>query len=557
MKNESLHRRIVRTIGVAIMIPVLFIAAHPEAMILDEGTYNQMGDLKVKRVTLRKKTPLTITPLTVTVAPGQSFTFAVGGGNTSKIYSSSGGRPTPGAQTFTILDNKSGATIDAAQGIYKAGSQGGVIDIVALTDGRGQRTTAKVTVTMGVVGDTTLSVVKADTEKARPKLDTAPQSPVLGVIADPAQWPGALTLPTGPASSLPFVPKSKLVANTAQPNFFWTPLAGAASYKIYISRPPLTSQNTIATATVTGSRYEFNPADARLPLVDGQSYDWTVMPKDAAGRSMIQITSGFFGSFKVSSGASATSTVSAGGYSLSNLAINDVRAASIAPEACWTREEAPDGTMAWTGVITPRPAAAWIMAKVSDSYVPLNIDPATGAFSYKIPVRADGDFVARIRVMTNVGTMVDLVPELKVIHYRHKTQVEEIRELLNKLAEAHLNNDRRALLNLIDRDYISSAEDFRDYQELDNSMRDLFNRTTTSFCRWNSEDITIVNPGKFLIVKFNWRQTINYTSLNSRRDYSTQVRLDLRRVGCKWLIREDLDRALFVKDFGSIPAPPE
>jgi hypothetical protein len=80
---------------------------------------------------------LSISPTTASVAPGGGASFTASGGD--------------GSHTFSLFANNSGGGIDAITGAYTAGSTGGVIDTVRVTDGLGATADATVTVTVTVI----------------------------------------------------------------------------------------------------------------------------------------------------------------------------------------------------------------------------------------------------------------------------------------------------------------------------------------------------------------------------------------------------------------------
>lgn len=81
-----------------------------------------------------------IDPVDASLLPGESLTFAATGGS--------------GDYTFALDPSASGGTIDSDSGVYVAGPQGSVDDVVTVKDGLGNTTTATVHVRENPVGPT-------------------------------------------------------------------------------------------------------------------------------------------------------------------------------------------------------------------------------------------------------------------------------------------------------------------------------------------------------------------------------------------------------------------
>ena len=384
---------------------------------------------------------------------------------------------------------------------------------------------------------------------------------ILGTINPPVsavEWPGKTGAPTTAVTSLPFVKGAVMTSSTTTPEITWPDYPGAVSYRVYIGRSNLASYNLVLAQVVTsGRKLQTATAQFTKPLVNGVRYVFTVFPRNALGASMLKSTTGLSAFFSVVLPIADTGT--AGEIALTKSMINDVSSSTLGDVAWWNRENTPLGTITWKGILTSSSTEKVTSASLifnSTESVALTLD-ASGGFTHERLMKVDAIFTPMIRVVTSNGRTVDFSPGPKTLNYRHMTQTEEIREVLTKLADAYRANDRVSLLKLIDRDYISSATGFRDYQELDNSLRDHFNVTTTSTCRWNSEDIRIITPAKRLEVTFQWRRNINYSTLNTTRDYQATARLDIRKIDGVWLIHEDFGRTIFATDLGPVPAPPQ
>lgn len=94
---------------------------------------------------------IAITPGTGAVPPLGGITFSATGGSGA-------------GYAWTLEQNASGATLDAATGAYKAGSKGNVVDVVSVTDEVGGKTTATVEVSAGItISPETATVSAGDT----------------------------------------------------------------------------------------------------------------------------------------------------------------------------------------------------------------------------------------------------------------------------------------------------------------------------------------------------------------------------------------------------------
>ncbi|HEY4183670.1 MAG TPA: MYXO-CTERM sorting domain-containing protein [Polyangia bacterium] len=89
---------------------------------------------------------VSITPSTQAITPNGTIAFSVSGGAGHGYL-------------FTLDTNASGATIDAARGLYAAGTVGGVGDVIRVTDALGNSDTAIVTVGSAVTGMITVATV--------------------------------------------------------------------------------------------------------------------------------------------------------------------------------------------------------------------------------------------------------------------------------------------------------------------------------------------------------------------------------------------------------------
>ncbi len=125
-----------------------------------------------------------------------------------------------------------------------------------------------------------------------------------------------------------------------------------------------------------------------------------------------------------------------------------------------------------------------------------------------------------------------------------------LKALLNNLKDALVNNDRVALMALIHPDWISTDADFVDKSKMDNTLRTLFNKITTTLATWSTENTDIISPGRRITLSCTWRQKLTDSTLNATRDINTTLRLDVRKENGKWLIREDLDKVIFKSNFG-------
>jgi len=79
---------------------------------------------------------LTLSPSTPATSPRGNVAFAASGGSGSRY-------------AWSLIDNRSGATIDAGSGVYMAGVTGGVTDVVQVVDSEGNVSQARVTVQDG------------------------------------------------------------------------------------------------------------------------------------------------------------------------------------------------------------------------------------------------------------------------------------------------------------------------------------------------------------------------------------------------------------------------
>ena len=93
---------------------------------------NQYSDVYLIPVMAASSSPLAISPSAVTLNTGGSQTFSASGGTAP--------------YTFSIVTNNSGGTINASTGAYVAGSKGGISDVVRVTDGSTNISSASVTV---------------------------------------------------------------------------------------------------------------------------------------------------------------------------------------------------------------------------------------------------------------------------------------------------------------------------------------------------------------------------------------------------------------------------
>ena len=510
-------------------------ASGANMMTLDAGNYTDVANLKFSRMFIRKKRALTIeNPADaeigadglVRVATGGTIRFGASGGRAGNVYHSENGTPRAGSHRFSIAENNSGGSIEPVSGLYTAGMTGGVADKIQLTD-------ATSTVSAGVF--------------------------VTAIAA--VDWPGG-TAPTTPVASLPFVVAASMTANTATPAFTWPQYPGAATYTLYLSRSPFSVDNTILARDLPMTRFQMTAQDGSELLRDARSYSFLVIPKNAAGNFMMTPPAGFLSSFTVQL-APPPRVVADGAIEIVSANLNGYSSTSFERMTLIDREKAPDGTLTISGRVSNGKAvtAASISVDNGATYLPLTYDASTGDFTFTLKLAENTDYRFLFKFNTAAGPAEGVIRkmdgDLEILRYINLTQVQRIKLLLDTLRDAYLQNDRAKLLTIIDRDFISPEPGFVDYQQFENSIRDQFNKTTTSFCRWSSEQIEIVTPDKFLIVTFQWARKSTTGSFDETRDYSATVRLELRKTDGQWLIKKDLDGKLFVNDFGLIPAPPD
>src|SRR3989338_1877872 len=404
-------------------------------------------------------------------------------------------------------------------------------------------------------------------------------------VASDADWPGAAEGSGIPVKSMPFAPKQKSVASTLTPEFTWPRHPQAVSYKVYVSKVPFSSANVIMAQGVTDLKYTFDPEDASLPLADGRTYAFTILPKNSAGSTMVGALNGFFSTFTVQIADHRAAKKDA-----LDIKLNDISttAASSGTEVYWNKEDVPAGTLTISGTVpnftdvgrlpeSDEPSywlaaedagkivaeqslanekirKVWISTDNGANFALLTlekVDASTGAFSHVIKLTASADYYLKFKVETTTGRSAVIEPSgVKIIHYKHADQAEALKELLNNLKNALVNNDRAALMDIIHPDWISTDADFVDKSKFENTIRELFTKTTTTLITWSTENTDIISPGRRVTLTCTWRQKMTHPTFNATRDINTTLRLDVRRENGKWLIREDIDLVIFRANFG-------
>jgi hypothetical protein len=375
-----------------------------------------------------------------------------------------------------------------------------------------------------------------------------------------AEWPGKPVLPGGPAASVPYAPGTLTFVSTLTPEFSWPPCEGAASYKIYIARKPISAATTILAQEVSANSFQTSLGDFASPLRDGGTYVILIRPRDASGAFLSRPSQGSLGEFTVR--LDPVRTTAPGEVDLSMVRINDISSNTFERIAVIDREVAPEGTIRITGRLTSTAGVRGASLSLTGSesgaaWTPLPLEGADFAHQFRLAEGVVYRPVIRIETETGASILRRLPDRLEQFRFINLTQRQRIQKVLDTLVDAYVRNDRNLLLSLIDRDYISREPEFRDYQELENSIRDQFNTQTTSTARWNTDDYSIVSPGRELILSFNWQQRINYSRFSETRELRETVRFNIRKINGEWRIHEDLDRKLFIRDLGILPAPPE
>lgn len=185
----------------------------------------------------------------------------------------------------------------------------------------------------------------------------------------------------------------------------------------------------------------------------------------------------------------------------------------------------------------------------SDASSPL-IDGRSYSFTV-LPKTADGaTLVSDLDGFFSTFTVHTGPFDTSAVEVDPAADLKALKALLNALKDALINNDRVALMALIHPDWISTDGDFTDKSKFDNSIRDLFTKTTTTLITWSTENTDIISPGKRVTLTCTWRQKMTHTTFSATRDINTTLRLDVRKEDGKWLIREDLDNLIFRSNFG-------
>lgn len=550
----------------ACIIVALSAPALAASLVIDEGEYTDLKDLKIRKLTLQKKQKLGIVVVSggnlgsdgvLTMEPGKKAELDARGGKSAKVHSSKSKRRARGSHKFSFPRNNSGGTLDR-DGTYVAGKKTDVIDVVRVKDAAGKTAEMRILVRSSLARSAILD------------------SPLASTSIAAIKWPGNPLVPIEAVDRLPFAPGKSMIASTLTPEFAWPRYPGATSYKLYVGAQPFSSLTAVlaieiedplvgSATLVPGASssstppiaYRYRNGDAARPLAEGGKYSFAVFPKDKDGKFLVKAEPGFLSNFLPR--ADGAAVIAAGVPSLLSARLNDVSSYSFDRHAVIDKELAPDGKLVLSGRLA-NPASLKSGSVSYDNghtWSPLIVDASTGDYAHTLAL-IDGTTYRPLMKLEHADTAIvtRLPGDLETLRYIALTERQRIQKLLDTLRDAFIQNDRTKLLSIVDKDYISKEPGFTDYQQFENTIRDQFNKTTTSFCRWNSENVEIVTPGKYLKVSFSWTQTINFSNFIEAREFKATARLDLRKIDGEWKIREDLDRKIFVKDYGLIPAPP-
>ncbi len=197
----------------------------------------------------------------------------------------------------------------------------------------------------------------------------------------------------------------------------------------------------------------------------------------------------------------------------------------------------------------------------SFSPVTYNTAQEPAQISYSFTPAGDKEYAFNLQIKKLNDSIIDnkFFAPLEKINYVNKTNQQLITQLLDDFCNALLTSDKTKFMTTVSEDFAGNNEGFKDYSEIETSIKNSFNKTTTNSCSYSSAKIDISSATRAK-VDFTFKRRIKFNDIdkpeNKLRSIETDVAFDLIKTDGVWKILTDRSSLLFMRYFPLIPSPP-
>jgi len=357
-------------------------------------------------------------------------------------------------------------------------------------------------------------------------------------------------------------PSENALVKTKTPEFRWAAYSGADKYQLFISALPFSMANLILFKELQDNNYIFSNSDAVAELQDKTKYAWLVIATDKNGDIISKRDADAVSFFSLDiSEKTADVIISENKVPVINsIMINNKQISAYSKGENICIDDLIDGNLKLNFIIQNFKNVKEFLLSINGSdYFSVNVNKIDDQqnIEYFYTPRNDMRFEFRIKIVNNDGSNLadDYFDEL-YLNYTHKTNIKMISDLIDDFCRAILYNDKDLFMNCIYENFSSNNFGYRDYNEIENTIKTEFKRTTTSLCSAKNKTIRINNSQR-AEVNFQFIRYMRFIDIDVQKRLTVDSKFDLIKTDGNWKILSDRNNLNFKLWFPEIPLPPQ
>lgn len=189
--------------------------------------------------------------------------------------------------------------------------------------------------------------------------------------------------------------------------------------------------------------------------------------------------------------------------------------------------------------------------------IPFSKGADESRITYNWTPSRDAEYELKLMIKLTNGETIeeDYFNPIYRIVYKNTTNEMLIKDLLDHLIRSILRSDHSAFMECISRDFTGSNVGYTDYSEINRSIREYFQQTSTINCSYSNERINVMSSDR-ASAEFRFRRGIRFTDIDMITNIDYNVHLDLIKEEGDWKIFFDRSNVLFARYFPSLPSTP-
>ena len=366
-------------------------------------------------------------------------------------------------------------------------------------------------------------------------------------------------------------PNQNSIVRILNPEFAWDNYQSAEKYQLYISRIPFSPNNLILSKELKATNYVFSTSDAIEELKDKTNYAWLVVALDKNENIISKTDVDAISYFSIELPVVIKKDEVREDTQLEiveieqqpnivEIMINNKPIDSYQKGEYLCRDNLLDDRFLISFSANNLSNVKILSITIDgNNYQNITFEKKTAQQKLEYSYRPTGDavlkFAIKIQMDDDKWLTEDYFNEL-YINYTHKTNNQLINMLLDNFCQAILNGDNALFMSCISENFSGNFRGYRDYNEINDTIKREFRRSTTSLCSASNRTIVLNSPTRGEVT-FQFRRNMYFTDIDIPKGISVLSKFDVIKENGVWKIMTDRTGLNFKAWFPTLPSPPD